>query len=208
MIELTYVSKSFKDHEIFKNIHLKINKGDFVVLRGKSGQGKSTLLNIMSLLEPPTQGQVSYYDSPIKTASQIRKLKRKDIAYVYQNYGLLENKTVFENLLLPLNISKKDTPKIKQALQDVGLSQDLLHRKVFTCSGGEQQRVAIARAILKNPSIIFADEPTGNLDEKNAKDIVELFIVLIAKGVTIVMATHSERFFDIGTRLIDLDSFA
>ena len=205
MIQLKNVSKSFKDIYILKNINLTIKEKAFVVIKGKSGQGKSTLLNILGLLEAPTEGQIIYKNQSIASKSQIRKFKKEDIAYIYQNYGLLENKTVLANLMLPLNISKKDMPKIIEIIQYVGLPKEILKRKVYTCSGGEQQRIAIARAILKNPTVIFADEPTGNLDEKNAHDVINIFQYLNRQGVTIIMATHSQNFFDIGTELIDLD---
>lgn len=205
MIQLKNVSKSFKDIYILKNINLTIKEKAFVVIKGKSGQGKSTLLNSLGLLEAPTEGQIIYKNQSIASKSQIRKFKKEDIAYIYQNYGLLENKTVLANLMLPLNISKKDMPKIIEIIQSVGLPKEILKRKVYTCSGGEQQRIAIARAILKNPTVIFADEPTGNLDEKNAHDVINIFQYLNRQGVTIIMATHSQNFFDIGTELIDLD---
>ena len=205
MIQLKNVSKSFKDIYILKNINLTIKEKAFVVIKGKSGQGKSTLLNILGLLEAPTEGQIIYKNQSIASKSQIRKFKKEDIAYIYQNYGLLENKTVLANLMLPLGISKKDMPKIIEIIQSVGLPKEILKRKVHTCSGGEQQRIAIARAILKNPTVIFADEPTGNLDEKNAHDVINIFQYLNRQGVTIIMATHSQNFFDIGTELIDLD---
>lgn len=205
MIQLKNVSKSFKDIYILKNINLTIKEKAFVVIKGKSGQGKSTLLNILGLLETPTEGQIIYKNQSIASKSQIRKFKKEDIAYIYQNYGLLENKTVLANLMLPLNISKKDMPKIIEIIQSVGLPKEILERKVYTCSGGEQQRIAIARAILKDPTVIFADEPTGNLDEKNAHDVINIFQYLNRQGVTIIMATHSQNFFDIGTELIDLD---
>ena len=117
MIQLKNVSKSFKDIYILKNINLTIKEKAFVVIKGKSGQGKSTLLNILGLLETPTEGQIIYKNQSIASKSQIRKFKKEDIAYIYQNYGLLENKTVLANLMLPLNISKKDMPKIIEIIQ-------------------------------------------------------------------------------------------
>ncbi|MEQ5989918.1 ATP-binding cassette domain-containing protein [Staphylococcus saccharolyticus] len=166
MIELKNISKKFNNNYILKNINLTINKNVFVIIKGKRGQGKSTLLNIISLLEPPTSGEITFKNQFPKSPSLIRKFKKEDIVYIYQNYGLLENHTVLYNLTLPLNVSKKDQSKIIKVIQSVGLKKEILSRTVFTCSGGEQQRIAIARAILKQPTIIFADEPTGNLDEK------------------------------------------
>lgn len=205
MINLNNVSKKFDNAAILKNVNLSVEKGEFVIIKGESGRGKSTLLNIMSLLEPPTSGAISFNGKTVETKAMIRKLKKEDIAYIYQNYGLIENKTVFDNLTLPLNVSKKDKTLISKTVQSLGLSKEILSRKVFTCSGGEQQRIAIARTILKQPSIIFADEPTGNLDKTNAEDVIQIFKDLNREGVTIVMATHDSDFFDIGTQLIDLD---
>ncbi|HJE01386.1 putative ABC transport system ATP-binding protein [Staphylococcus auricularis] len=205
MINLNNVSKKFDNAAILKNVNLSVENGEFVIIKGESGRGKSTLLNIMSLLEPPTSGAISFNGKTVETKAMIRKLKKEDIAYIYQNYGLIENKTVFDNLTLPLNVSKKDKTLISKTVQSLGLSKEILSRKVFTCSGGEQQRIAIARTILKQPSIIFADEPTGNLDKTNAEDVIQIFKDLNREGVTIVMATHDSDFFDIGTQLIDLD---
>lgn len=205
MINLNNVSKKFDNAAILKNVNLSIENGEFVIIKGESGRGKSTLLNIMSLLEPPTSGAISFNGKTVETKAMIRKLKKEDIAYIYQNYGLIENKTVFDNLTLPLNVSKKDKTLISKTVQSLGLSKEILSRKVFTCSGGEQQCIAIARTILKQPSIIFADEPTGNLDKTNAEDVIQIFKDLNREGVTIVMATHDSDFFDIGTQLIDLD---
>ena len=205
MINLNNVSKKFDNAAILKNVNLSVENSEFVIIKGESGRGKSTLLNIMSLLEPPTSGAISFNGKTVETKAMIRKLKKEDIAYIYQNYGLIENKTVFDNLTLPLNVSKKDKTLISKTVQSLGLSKEILSRKVFTCSGGEQQRIAIARTILKQPSIIFADEPTGNLDKTNAEDVIQIFKDLNREGVTIVMATHDSDFFDIGTQLIDLD---
>lgn len=205
MINLNNVSKKFDNAAILKNVNLSVENGEFVIIKGESGRGKSTLLNIMSLLEPPTSGAISFNGKTVETKAMIRKLKKEDIAYIYQNYGLIENKTVFDNLTLPLNVSKKDKTLISKTVQSLGLSKEILSRKVFTCSGGEQQRIAIARTILKRPSIIFADEATGNLDKTNAEDVIQIFKDLNREGVTIVMATHDSDFFDIGTQLIDLD---
>ncbi|BCU52772.1 ABC transporter ATP-binding protein [Staphylococcus auricularis] len=205
MINLNNVSKKFDNAAILKNVNLSVENGEFVIIKGESGRGKSTLLNIMSLLEPPTSGAISFNGKTVETKAMIRKLKKEDIAYIYQNYGLIENKTVFDNLTLPLNVSKKDKTLISKTVQSLGLSKEILSRKVFTCSGGEQQRIAIARTILKQPSIIFADEATGNLDKTNAEDVIQIFKDLNREGVTIVMATHDSDFFDIGTQLIDLD---
>lgn len=205
MIELKLINKSFGNKQLLTNFNFKIDAGDFVVIKGASGKGKSSLLNIIGLLENPDDGHVIFKHKVIRKENEKVAPKRNDIAYIYQNYGLLENESILKNLTLPLNISKKDIDKINVVMKQVGLSGMSLETKVYTCSGGEQQRIAIARAILKEPTIIIADEPTGNLDEANATKIIDIFKTLNEQGMTIVMATHDKHFFDIGNKLIDLD---
>ncbi|MBA8762386.1 cell division ATP-binding protein FtsE [Staphylococcus coagulans] len=205
MIELKNIYKSLGNKPILKNFNYTIEQGDFIIIKGASGKGKSSLLNIIGLLEEPDEGQVSYKGKVIRKEKDKLKFRRDDIAYIYQNYGLLENQSVIDNLTLPLNVSKKDTASIEEVIQTVGLSNLDMKAKVYTCSGGEQQRIAIARAILKNPTLIIADEPTGNLDEENALNTISLFKALNNKGMTIIMATHDKAFFDVGNKLIDMD---
>ncbi|MBA8759839.1 ATP-binding cassette domain-containing protein [Staphylococcus schleiferi subsp. coagulans] len=205
MIELKNIYKSLGNKPILKNLNYTIEQGDFIIIKGASGKGKSSLLNIIGLLEEPDEGQVSYKGKVIRKEKDKLKFRRDDIAYIYQNYGLLENQSVIDNLTLPLNVSKKDTASIEEVIQTVGLSNLDMKAKVYTCSGGEQQRIAIARAILKNPTLIIADEPTGNLDEENALNTISLFKALNNKGMTIIMATHDKAFFDVGNKLIDMD---
>ncbi|AVQ32798.1 ABC transporter ATP-binding protein [Staphylococcus muscae] len=206
MIKLQNINKSFGRKRIFENFDLMIQQGDFVVIHGASGKGKSTLLNIIGLLENPDSGTVTFKDKVIQKEKDKLTFKRDDIAYVYQHYGLLENESVLKNLTLPLNVHKKDQARIEAVMTRVGLENLPLNTKVYTCSGGEQQRIAIARAILKNPSIIIADEPTGNLDDHNSETVIEMFKALNASGVTVVLATHEPMYFSIGSKEIDLDA--
>ncbi|WP_239741024.1 ATP-binding cassette domain-containing protein [Mammaliicoccus sp. M-M45] len=205
MIKLKSIYKSFDKKQIIQGFNFTIEQGDFVIIKGSSGKGKSSLLNIIGLLEDPDDGEVIFNDKVIRKENDKIKFKRNDIAYIYQNYGLLENETILKNLTLPLNVSKKDTSRIEEVIQRVGLSNLDLKSKVYTCSGGEQQRIAIARAILKEPTVIIADEPTGNLDEENSLNIMNIFKELNSKGITVIMATHEKAFFDIGNETIDMD---
>ncbi|HAL10210.1 MAG TPA: ABC transporter ATP-binding protein [Staphylococcus sp.] len=205
MIKLKSIYKSFDKKQIIQGFNFTIEQGDFVIIKGASGKGKSSLLNIIGLLEDPDDGEVIFNDKVIRKENDKIKFRRNDIAYIYQNYGLLENETILKNLTLPLNVSKKDTSRIEEVIQRVGLSNLDLKAKVYTCSGGEQQRIAIARAILKEPTVIIADEPTGNLDEENSLNIMNIFKELNSKGITVIKATHEKAFFDIGNETIDMD---
>lgn len=205
MIKLNHINKSFNGKVIFENFSVGIESGDFVIIRGASGKGKSSLLNIIGLLEAPDSGEVLYNGVVVKNEKTKLIYKRKDISYVYQNYGLLENETILKNLTLPLNVSKKEITKLKSVMKKVGLQDLSLKTKIYTCSGGEQQRIAIARAILKEPKLIIADEPTGNLDRDNSDNVINIFKALNKQGITIIMATHDSDYFGVGNKIINLD---
>lgn len=205
MIKLNHINKSFDGKVIFENFSVGIESGDFVIIRGASGKGKSSLLNIIGLLEAPDSGKVLYNGVVVKNEKTKLIYKRKDISYVYQNYGLLENETILKNLTLPLNVSKKEITKLKSVMKKVGLQDLSLKTKIYTCSGGEQQRIAIARAILKEPKLIIADEPTGNLDKDNSDNVINIFKALNKQGITIIMATHDSDYFGVGNKIINLD---
>lgn len=205
MIKLNHINKSFDGKVIFENFSVGIESGDFVIIRGASGKGKSSLLNIIGLLEAPDSGEVLYNGVVVKNEKTKLIYKRKDISYVYQNYGLLENETILKNLTLPLNVSKKEITKLKSVMKKVGLQDLSLKTKIYTCSGGEQQRIAIARAILKEPKLIIADEPTGNLDKDNNDNVINIFKALNKQGITIIMATHDSDYFGVGNKIINLD---
>lgn len=175
MISLQGVSKKYNDNIIIDNFNYKIEGGDFIYITGKSGSGKSTLLYLISKLENPSTGKIIYDE----------KVKR---GFLFQNYALLNNKTVLPNI----NLTKKyATSEIVKLLEEFDLSETILKRKVHSLSGGEQQRVSLIRQILSEPAIIFADEPTGNLDADNEQIIINKLKQLNEQGVTIIISTHN-----------------
>lgn len=201
MIEVRNIVKKFPNTEtaVLKGINLKIQDGDFVSLVGKSGSGKSTLLYIISTLDNPTEGDVSYDSRNLKMFSpeEIYKLRNREIGFVFQFHYLLAELTAIENVLLPAR-KAKEVDKRKtfalELLKIVGL-EGKEHRYPGELSGGEQQRLAIARALIMEPKYIFADEPTGNLDSVNGKIIMDLFKKFNQeKGTTIIYVTHDKDF--------------
>lgn len=192
MIELKNISKFFGDKVLFENFSLKINKGDSVVVTGQSGSGKSTLLNILSLIEPVDSGNIIWNGKIIDKidTKQTEKIMRNEIGYLFQNYALIDNDTVLNNLKLSATyVKNKKNIDYNRLLSEVDLNVDL-NKKIYLLSGGEQQRVALARLFIKPCSIIFADEPTGNLDSNNSKKIIDKLFELNDKGKTLVVVTH------------------
>lgn len=183
-IVLDKVSKKYEEKYLFKNISMTINQGDFIVIKGHSGSGKTTLGNIIGAMDTPTSGKVRYEPSP-------KNLYRNDISFIFQNYGLLENETVYQNLKLAFIGREEEYSKYEQVLAQVGLSCEL-NSKVKILSGGEKQRLAIARVLLKNPNVIIADEPTGNLDDDNTQIINQMLFDLHAVGKTIILISHKQ----------------
>lgn len=195
MIEIINMDKAFNDRKIFKDFNLKVNSGEFIGIVGKSGQGKTTLLNIIGLLEKPDSGIVKILGKNILDKRTKRLLLRNEIGFVFQSYALIDNATVNENLEIALKHKKmtksQKASEISSALKEVGLV-DYEKKKVHTLSGGEQQRIAIARLLIKDPSLVLADEPTGSLDSENKDIIVSLFQKLHMQGKTIIMVTHDK----------------
>ena len=198
MIELKKVSKSFGEKIIFTDLSYKINNGEFVAIVGKSGCGKSTLLNIIGLLDFDYTGEVLFNgkDVAMLKEKQVNEYIRNNINYLFQNYALIDDESVEYNLLLALEYEKiplkEKKEKVSEALDKVGLAS-YNNKKVYTLSGGEQQRVALARIILKKGDIILADEPTGNLDNSNARKVMSILKQLNKQGKTIIMVTHNEQ---------------
>jgi len=197
MIELRNVSKYYNTSiPALVNVTLSVGKGDFVFLTGPSGSGKTTLLKLLFLSEPATSGEIFVNGCDVSSLkpSAIPYFRRK-IGVVYQDFKLLNTKTIFDNVAFPLDIQglKSETVKRKtwQVLKWVGLLQKN-DAYPETLSGGEQQRVAIARAIITSPLILLADEPTGNLDNKLAWEIMKLFKAINLRGTTVVIATHND----------------
>lgn len=198
MISLKRISKSFGDNTILDNVNVEINQGQFVVIYGQSGGGKSTLLNIIGLIDNDFGGVITVMgkNNPKLNSKETQNLLRNHISYLFQNYGLIDNETVMQNLdiLFTRKVSKNDKALTsKQALKKVGLDESYLNRKVFTLSGGEQQRIALAKVIIKDSDIIICDEPTGSLDEENKFNIIDILKQMTEK--TIIIVSHDQELF-------------
>lgn len=205
MIELKDICKSFGDHVVLKNFSLKINDNEFIAIIGESGAGKTTILNMISMIDKPDSGSISINGENSFSKKDIQNLRRYVFGYIFQNYALIENDTVKENLLLSKKYRKNFKEKeLEESLEKVGISKEYLGHKVCELSGGEQQRIAIARTMLKPCEIILADEPTGNLDTSNKEKIIHLFKELKKEGKTIVCVTHDEEMAKSADRIIDL----
>ena len=202
MIEIKNLHKSFGEEKIFDDFSLTISQGEFVTVAGASGTGKTTLLNIIGALENYDEGEVLFKGKRIKTSKEKRLFWLNETGFLFQNFALIENKTVKENLEI-IKPSAMSDVSIDEALNKVGLLNKK-DKKVFTLSGGEQQRIAIARLFLKKCNLILADEPTGSLDRKNADIVMELIRDLNKQGKTVVLVTHDERIINSAERVIRL----
>ena len=199
ILKVSNLEKIYKGKISFKaleNINMEVSEGEFVAIMGPSGSGKSTFLNTISTIDKPTAGSVLIAGkNPYEmNAKQLSTFRRKELGFVFQQFNLINTLTVGENIMLPLTLDKADVKTMKTKLEEIsellGLS-DLLHKRTYEISGGQAQRVAIARAVINEPSILLADEPTGNLDSKAAKDVMKLFKKLNeSMNVTIIMVTH------------------
>lgn len=202
MIEGIELSKRFEGRVLFENFNFKIESGEFVCFSGVSGCGKTTLLNMIGMIEPFDSGKLLIDGDAIVTPKQRMQYFRKKLGFLFQNFALVENKTVEQNLKL---IRKQDRTNLtmEEALKRVGLS-GVLKQKVYILSGGEQQRVALARLFFKQSEIILADEPTGSLDEANANRIMQILKELHQEGKTIILVTHDEKIKRMAERVIEL----
>ncbi|OUO69903.1 ABC transporter ATP-binding protein [Thomasclavelia spiroformis] len=205
IVKLKNISKSYYQHNVFHDFNLEIDEGEFIIISGKSGSGKSTLCNIIGLLDKPDQGKVFIKDQEIDYKdSKIAKLLSKNISYLFQNFALIDNKTVRYNLELvyPSKKERKNNRKlIEEKLSEVGM-EGTYDKYIYECSGGQQQRVAIARLLLKQGDIIICDEPTGSLDEENKMLVMNLICDLHKKGKTIIMVTHDKTLYSYAKRVI------
>ncbi|GGN07768.1 macrolide ABC transporter ATP-binding protein [Dyadobacter beijingensis] len=195
--------------QALKSVTISVNKGEYVAFMGPSGSGKSTLMNIIGCLDTPTTGKyiLNSKDVSDMTESELAEIRNKEIGFVFQTFNLLPRMSSLDNVALPLiyaGLSKADrTEKAMLSLKNVGLENRAGH-KPNELSGGQRQRVAIARALVNDPSILLADEPTGNLDTKTSYEIMDLFDQLYSKGNTIVMVTHEEDIAHYAHRIVRL----
>ena len=199
IVEIKNLVKSYggKDYQtkVLKNINLDIYENDFIAIMGPSGAGKSTLLNMLSTLDKPTRGEIIIDGEDITKVNNKRlsKIRQEKIGFIFQDYNLIYSLKVIDNILFSLKLNKKNIineAEIKQIISSLGI-EELLDKYPFECSGGQQQRIAIARALVCKPKILFADEPTGNVDSIRAKQLMEYFTEINRKyGITIVMVTH------------------
>ena len=213
VLELSKICKFFKigDVEVqaLRGVDLVINKGEYVAFMGPSGSGKSTLMNILGCLDTPTSGSYILNNQVVSNLSdnELAEIRNKEIGFVFQTFNLLARNTSLDNVALPLvyaGFSRKErNEKATTTLKSVGLG-DRMDHKPNELSGGQRQRVAIARALVNNPSIILADEPTGNLDTKTSIEIMELIEEIHQKGNTVVVVTHEEDIARRAKRIIRL----
>lgn len=213
MIKLHNIKKIFRTEEIetwaLREVSLEVKEGEFVAIMGPSGCGKSTLLNILGLLDNPTEGTYTLNGRDVSTLKESERtdLRKGVIGFVFQSFNLIDELNVYENIELPLLYmgvpAKERKRRVEAAMDRMAISH---RRKHFPnqLSGGQQQRVAIARAVLANPKIILADEPTGNLDSKNGKEVMNLLSELHQEGTTVIMVTHSQHDASYADRIVRL----
>lgn len=206
MITAKNIKKKYNDQEVLRGIDLKIDKNEFVVILGASGSGKSTLLNILSGLEKSDSGEVVYDNESISDYSekQLTKFRKDKIGFVFQQYYLLNNLTVEQNVKVGANlVNNKEYVDI---IKELGL-EDKLSKYPNELSGGEQQRVSIARALAKKPNVLFLDEPTGALDEETGRKILEYLLKLKDKShFAMIMVTHNENIAELSNKIIHVGS--
>jgi putative ABC transport system ATP-binding protein len=203
-----FVTEEVETHAL-SGVHLQIEKGQYVSIGGPSGCGKSTLLSILGLLDSPTEGEYTLNGSPVAglSASQRARIRNREVGFIFQSFNLIGDLTVFENVELPLTYRgmprAERQQRVQEALEKVGMAHRTKHYP-SQLSGGQQQRVAVARALAGKPSILLADEPTGNLDSKNGEAVMDLLGGLHKEGATICMVTHDPRFTRHAQRTIHL----
>ena len=213
MITLKNIKKVFKTEEIetwaLQNVNLEVKKGEFVAIMGPSGCGKSTLLNILGLLDNPSEGTYMLDGKDVSHMSEDDRtdLRKGRLGFVFQSFNLIDELSVVENMELPLlymGTPKKERRRlVNEVVERVAMSHRAQHFPA-QLSGGQQQRVAIARAVISRPQIILADEPTGNLDSKHGKEVMELLKELHNEGTTIIMVTHSQHDANYADRVVNL----
>lgn len=192
MIEAVHLTKCYNNEAVVSDFSLKIEKGDFIAITGESGKGKTTILNMLGLLEKADSGDIIIEGNKNPRRKETMLLQRYQFGYLFQNYALIENESVTNNLKIALYYQKGVNKQelMEEAVQFVNLNPGVLKKQIYQLSGGEQQRVAIARLYLKQSDYIFADEPTGNLDLKNRDIVFELLKKLNEEGKAVTYVTH------------------
>ena len=213
MIQLNNIKKVYSIEDVetwaLREVNLEIKKGEFVAIMGPSGCGKSTLLNILGLIDNPTEGTYMLNEKDVSMLSESKRtdIRKGMIGFVFQSFNLIDELNVYENIELPLLYMGISASERKKRVEAVMEQLSMSHRRRHyprQLSGGQQQRVAIARAIVAQPSIILADEPTGNLDSKNSKEVMNMLQQLHKQGTTIIMVTHSLHDASYAERIINL----
>lgn len=213
IINIEHIAKiyqvGFEEVHALRDVSLKIDKNEYVAIMGPSGSGKSTLMNMLGCLDTPTKGIYEFNGVNVSemTDNDLARIRNKEIGFVFQTFNLLPRSDALHNVELPLIYAgvgyAERRAQAEKALVDVGLA-DRIHHKPNELSGGQRQRVAVARALVTNPSIILADEPTGNLDSKTGEEIMQLFNEIHEKGNTIILVTHEEYIAEHAARIIRL----
>ncbi len=202
MIDIKNLTRIFQTEDVettaLNGINLKVKSGDFISIMGPSGCGKSTLLNIIGLLDSATSGSYELIGQQMVQVMEAKRAvaRKQNIGFVFQNFNLIDELNVYDNIELPLIYTKVPAVERKRRVNEMAVKLNIVHRlKYFPqqLSGGQQQRVAVGRALINEPKIILADEPTGNLDSKNGNEVMELLTELHIQGATIIMVTHSEH---------------
>ena len=213
LISMNGIAKVFQADDVethaLVDIHLEIAKGDFLSIEGPSGSGKSTLLSIMGLLDEPTGGTYRLNDNVVTAMSPVERayFRNEQIGFVFQNFNLIGDLTIYENVELPLRYRKMPAGEVRSAVERALERVGMTHRRNHMpsqLSGGQQQRVAVARALVGSPSLLLADEPTGNLDSKNGDAVMGLLRELHSQGATICMVTHNHEYTRYATRSVQL----
>jgi putative ABC transport system ATP-binding protein len=213
IIKIEHIAKiyqvGFEEVHALRDVSLRIDKNEYVAIMGPSGSGKSTLMNMLGCLDTPTSGKYEFNGISVSDMNdnELARIRNKEIGFVFQTFNLLPRSDALHNVELPLIYAgipyAERRQRAQKALTDVGLG-DRIHHKPNELSGGQRQRVAIARALVTNPSIILADEPTGNLDSKTGEEIMLLFNEIHNKGNTIILVTHEEYIAEHAARIIRL----
>ena len=213
MLNIKGLSKVYRTEEVettaLNNVDFTVNEGEFISIMGPSGCGKSTLLNIIGLLDSTDTGSYTFGEKEIAKLNEKQRglIRKENIGFIFQNFNLIDELTVFENVELPLVYNKVPKAERRARVEKILKDLQIEHRRNHfpqQLSGGQQQRVAVARALVTEPKLILADEPTGNLDSKNGNEVMELLTDLHQKGATIIMVTHSSYDAGFSTRIVEL----